>query len=218
VRGGGQPPIARADPAVPKVVRLEPSVGSPLAPVVRDRVREILGFDPSGVRVHTGDAAARAAASLDAAAFTVGPNVFFGARRFDPGVPSGFGLLLHELIHVRQQPAGRALHPHEATPARRASLEAEAAGGAATAPTSAHAPIVRSPTSLSSGGASLALPLAAPQDGVVAAAAAEGGTAAAAAGGPAPGPDTAALAEEVYRMLQWRLLVAHERGGVQRWR
>jgi Domain of unknown function (DUF4157) len=199
------------------VVRLEPSVGSPLAPAVRNRVREALGFDPSGVRIHTGGAAARAAASLDAAAFTVGPNVFFGAGRFDPGVPSGFGLLLHELIHVRQQPAGRALHPHEATPARRATLEAEAAGGAATAPTTTHASVVRSPMSLS-GGASLAVPLAAPQEAVATAAVADGGSATAAASEPAPGPDAAALAEEVYRMLQWRLLVTHERGGVQRWR
>ena len=62
-----------------------------------------LGFDPGGARLHTGPAAAQASRALNAEAFTIGSDVFFGEGRFDPHTPKGLGLIAHELTHVGQQ-------------------------------------------------------------------------------------------------------------------
>jgi hypothetical protein len=61
--------------------------------------------DFSGVRIHTGREAQRAAESLDAAAFTSGQDIFFAPGRFNPGTPEGDRLLAHELTHTIQQAA-----------------------------------------------------------------------------------------------------------------
>ena len=55
------------------------------------------------VRIHTGEQAARAAAAVNALAFTVGSDIVFGANRYSPGTPAGDHLLAHELTHVVQQ-------------------------------------------------------------------------------------------------------------------
>lgn len=60
-------------------------------------------FDLGQVRVHTDDAAAQAAGSVGAAAFTVGNHVAFGAGAYRPRTAAGLNLLVHELAHVRQQ-------------------------------------------------------------------------------------------------------------------
>jgi len=61
--------------------------------------------DFSNVRIHTGDAAARASRRLNAAAFTSGRDVFFGRGRFQPDAPAGRELIAHELTHTIQQGA-----------------------------------------------------------------------------------------------------------------
>jgi hypothetical protein len=53
---------------------------------------------PSGAKLHTGPTAEAAASQLNAAAFTAGSNVYFGAGQS----PSNRGLLAHELAHVEQ--------------------------------------------------------------------------------------------------------------------
>lgn len=58
------------------------------------------------VRVHTGDAAARAADAVHAEAFTVGRDVVFGRNAWQPGSNDGRQLLAHELAHVLQQSGG----------------------------------------------------------------------------------------------------------------
>ncbi|MDQ2686317.1 MAG: DUF4157 domain-containing protein, partial [Armatimonadota bacterium] len=70
---------------------------------LRQALAPQLGFDPGGARLHTGPAAAEAARWLQAEAFTIGRDVFFGAQRFDPSSPRGRGLIGHELTHVGQQ-------------------------------------------------------------------------------------------------------------------
>src|SRR5689334_6594594 len=60
----------------------------------------------SGVRVHADDQAAASAAAIQAEAFTVGPNIFFAANRYDPSTFTGKRLLGHELAHVIQQASG----------------------------------------------------------------------------------------------------------------
>lgn len=57
----------------------------------------------SGARIVTGSAAAEAARSIDARAFTLGNRVFFGEGQYAPGTPAGDKLLDHELTHVAQQ-------------------------------------------------------------------------------------------------------------------
>ena len=61
------------------------------------------GYDFSRVRVHAGMAAEQSARDLNAHAYTVGPNMVFGAGRFAPGTHQGRRLIAHELTHVVQQ-------------------------------------------------------------------------------------------------------------------
>jgi hypothetical protein len=62
-----------------------------------------LGTDLAHVRIHTGARAAAAARALGARAFTLGPDVFFGAGQYAPETTAGLRLLAHELVHVVQQ-------------------------------------------------------------------------------------------------------------------
>jgi len=59
--------------------------------------------DFSHVRVHTDNAAQRAARDLGAQAFAFAGHIAFGAGRFAPHTPVGRHLLAHELAHVVQQ-------------------------------------------------------------------------------------------------------------------
>jgi hypothetical protein len=63
------------------------------------------GHDFSNVRVHANEAAARSAAAVSAAAYTVGSHIAFAAGRYAPGTGSGRQLFAHELTHVVQQTA-----------------------------------------------------------------------------------------------------------------
>jgi len=60
------------------------------------------GADLSGVRIHRDAASAELARAVDAQAFTIGSDVFFGAGKYsDSG--DGRRLFAHELTHVQQQ-------------------------------------------------------------------------------------------------------------------
>jgi outer membrane protein OmpA-like peptidoglycan-associated protein len=63
------------------------------------------GHDFARVRVHHDRAAATAARAVSARAFTLGPQVVFGAGQYRPATVSGRRLLAHELAHVVQGPA-----------------------------------------------------------------------------------------------------------------
>jgi hypothetical protein len=82
--------------------------GGPLPAGFREEAESSFGSDFSGVRVHNGPAAAEAARSVSARAFTVGADIYFGAGRYDPDGADGRRLLAHELTHVVQQNAGAA--------------------------------------------------------------------------------------------------------------
>jgi len=65
------------------------------------RLERLLGRDLSGVRVHTGERAQRAAQAMGAQAFAVGErDVFFGQGGYDPSSRQGIGLLAHEVAHT----------------------------------------------------------------------------------------------------------------------
>lgn len=79
--------------------------GEPLDARAREGIAPGLGFDLSTVRIHHDALAAETARAIDARAFTLGRDVFFGANEYRPKAP-GFGCLLrHELAHVAQQSA-----------------------------------------------------------------------------------------------------------------
>lgn len=76
--------------------------GAALDGATRSDMQARFGRDFSGVRVHTNAAAAVAARSLSAAAYTVDRDIVFGAGRYAPQTPVGRRLLAHELAHVAQ--------------------------------------------------------------------------------------------------------------------
>lgn len=80
--------------------------GQPLPPGTRRFFEGRLGYDFERVRVHTDGAAAQTAASIGAAAYTLGQDVVFGAGRYSPDSAAGRALLAHELTHVVQQSGG----------------------------------------------------------------------------------------------------------------
>ncbi|MCE9667756.1 DUF4157 domain-containing protein [Myxococcus stipitatus] len=77
--------------------------GNPLPLSVRRFMEPRFRADFSGVRVHTGDNAARLNRQLNAQAFTVGNQIFFGKDRFRPDSAEGQELIAHELTHTIQQ-------------------------------------------------------------------------------------------------------------------
>ena len=74
--------------------------GRPLSSALRGYFEPRFGTDLSGVRVHTGRAAARAAARVSAQAFTVGRDIVWGGAGPRHDSPAGRSLLAHELGHV----------------------------------------------------------------------------------------------------------------------
>jgi hypothetical protein len=91
---GNVPPIVR------NVVR---RAGRPLDQATRSFMEPRFGRSFGDVRVHTDTNAAASARAVDAAAYTVGPNIVFGSGHFRPQSTSGRRLLAHELAHVTQQ-------------------------------------------------------------------------------------------------------------------
>ncbi len=100
IQGGTTPAQHHIEP------ELAASHGHPLPPDLELGVE--LGVDFADVRVHADAHAGRAAEALDAKAFTIGRDIFFGSARYAPSVPEGRRLLVHELTHVAQQAGGAA--------------------------------------------------------------------------------------------------------------
>jgi uncharacterized protein DUF4157 len=64
------------------------------------------GHDFSHVRVHANSEAAEASRSTGAQAYTVGPDIVFGAGQYQPNTRGGRQLIAHELAHVLQHRGG----------------------------------------------------------------------------------------------------------------
>ncbi|MXM66331.1 DUF4157 domain-containing protein [Streptomyces sp. HUCO-GS316] len=91
------PAPEQPDTGVHEVLR---SAGKPLAAPVRQEMESRFGTDFSGVRLHTGPAAARSARAIGARAYTSGNHVVVGDGGGDKHT------LAHELTHVVQQRRG----------------------------------------------------------------------------------------------------------------
>ena len=91
------------------------------------------GQDFGNVRVHTNETAARSAATLRAAAYTVGSHIAFAPERYAPHTGAGRRLLAHELAHVVQM---RALASPQGMPAAEAlPVMRDVESGGESAPT-----------------------------------------------------------------------------------
>ncbi len=82
------------------------SPGQSVDPNVRSSMESIFGFDFSKVRVHTDRKAADSADLMNAYAYTIGENIYFGSEQYSPGTDKGRHLLIHELTHVVQSRLG----------------------------------------------------------------------------------------------------------------
>jgi hypothetical protein len=81
------------------------SPGEPLDTGTRSFMEPRFGYDFSKVRVHTDAKAAESARAVNAQAYTVGQDIFFGTEQYVPRMTTGVRLLAHELTHVLQQSA-----------------------------------------------------------------------------------------------------------------
>lgn len=92
--------VSEVPPIVHEVLR---SPGQPLEAETQTLMQSRLGHDLKSVLVHTDDRAPASAQAVNAAAYTVGDRMVFGAGQYAPRTPSGQRLSTHELIHVLQQ-------------------------------------------------------------------------------------------------------------------
>ena len=81
---------------------LQPT-GQPLGDSTKSFMESRFGVPFDDVRVHTGSRAVTAAEALNARAFTLGNDIFFGRGQYAPNTDVGRRLLAHELVHVVQQ-------------------------------------------------------------------------------------------------------------------
>jgi hypothetical protein len=96
----GRRPINEVSSSVHNAIRYQ---GQPLDRPTRSRLESSFHCDLSKVRVHADESAARAAREIDARAFTLGQNIWFGGNEFSPRSAGGFHLLAHEVAHTIQQ-------------------------------------------------------------------------------------------------------------------
>ena len=76
------------------------SAGEPLPLSMQRRLQTVPAPELSAIRIHTDDESAVAADALDARAFTVGHDIYFGAGEYRPWTPDGERLLAHEVAHA----------------------------------------------------------------------------------------------------------------------
>ncbi|MCP4218517.1 MAG: DUF4157 domain-containing protein [bacterium] len=79
--------------------------GGPLSQSSRSFFEPRFGHNFGHVRVHNNAEASGAARRLNAEAFTVGSDIYFGEGRYQPETRQGMRLLAHELTHTIQQGA-----------------------------------------------------------------------------------------------------------------
>jgi hypothetical protein len=93
---------------------IEGGGGQSLPPPVRGFFEARFGHDFSQVRLHADNHAAKRARGLNARAYTVGNDIYFGSGQYTPGTYSGDQLLAHELTHTIQQGGGTSCAVREA--------------------------------------------------------------------------------------------------------
>jgi hypothetical protein len=128
-----------------------PRGGEPLDEKLRGRFEAWFHFDFSQIRIHADGAAARAADTLRARAFTRGRDIVFANGAYRPDSDGSQRLVAHELAHVVQQsgashdgPADGGLE-HEERAAREAAAAWERSARAPAQPAARFAGVRRQP-------------------------------------------------------------------------
>lgn len=112
-RLGSRPPV-RGAPADGRSLAPPPQVergvqsragGQQLPDATLSQMNQGFGVDFSDVRIHQGSNAVVMNNALNARAFTVGNDIYFGAHQYHPGTADGDRLIAHELTHTIQQGA-----------------------------------------------------------------------------------------------------------------
>lgn len=85
--------------------------GKPLDNAALSFFEPRMGYDLSGVQLHTDAAASTSAREINALAYTHGNNIVFGQGQYQPNTTDGKKLLAHELTHVIQQQNNIGLKP-----------------------------------------------------------------------------------------------------------
>lgn len=83
--------------------------GQPLDKNTKYFMESRLGYDLGDVRIHTDTHAAKSSDTMNAKAFTVKNNIFFGKDEYSPESTKGKKLLAHELVHTVQQTEGASM-------------------------------------------------------------------------------------------------------------
>jgi Domain of unknown function (DUF4157) len=128
---GNQAVAALVGQAEPATEESRWPAGEPLDPATRLSMESHLGHDFSGVRIHSGQAAAQSARHLGAHAFTVGDHIVLGADVPPLRTGPGRHTLAHELTHVVQQRLGG--NPPGLDPESAAERDADTAASAMAA-------------------------------------------------------------------------------------
>ena len=102
-QGAGILADGTAHPDVVEAIGRRRGGGQELDRNVSERMSPSLGEPIQGVRVHTDPEANVLASSVQATAFTVGNDIFFGEGAYKPGSSDGDRLIAHEVSHTIQQ-------------------------------------------------------------------------------------------------------------------
>lgn len=118
--------------------------GGSLDSTVQASASTQMGYDFSGVKVHTDSESDQLNKALGAKAFTTGSDIYFSANSYSPGTSEGQELIHHELTHVVQQggqapSGGLTLGPADDAYEREADQMAKSAQGVASQPASTQA-------------------------------------------------------------------------------
>ena len=84
-------------------IKAQQGKGEALPDQTRNEMEQGFAADFSKVRVHTDNKANDLNSDLNARAFTVGNDIWFGQNQFDPQSKKGKKLIAHELTHTLQQ-------------------------------------------------------------------------------------------------------------------
>lgn len=97
-----------------------------LDPVLRARLEELIGRSLGDIRMYRDAAAHDASVALGARAFTIGRDIFFRQRTYDPTSTEGLRLIAHEVAHTQQAaPTTTSSELRTSTPGDPAEREAD---------------------------------------------------------------------------------------------
>ena len=110
-KSAGSPPPAAGVAARGRIDAATSGSGTMLPNSTRTFLESRFQHDFGGVQIHADEAAAQAAESVNARAFTLRNHVVFGRGQYAPDSEDGRRLLAHEFTHVIQQASSPSLEP-----------------------------------------------------------------------------------------------------------